>query len=124
MTNQTTTDNNRSASDRTIPQELRQYQISISGTDIEQSDQFADVKSATIISDEPINFNLSYDDGGTDNPGDLLTIGTDTRILYHPGGNAAMFVAQETEFNSIHAEITAGSGSATVRIMPGGGITQ
>lgn len=126
MTNQTTQDNYLQAKERSVPQEMKQYKISLSGSAVSASSQFNDVKTCVVICDEAINFNLSYYDSvaTSESPGDLLTAGTDARILYHPGGGASMSIAQNTEFNKIHAEIVAGTGTATVRIYPGGGMSQ
>jgi hypothetical protein len=124
MANQTTNDNNLDATQRTVPQEMTEISIALSTNVVSASSKFADVKTAVIVCDEPVYFNVSYHDGSTDSPGDLVTANTDTRVLYHPGNDGAFNVLQNTEFNTVHAQIVAGTGTATVRIYPGGGITQ
>lgn len=125
MTNQTPADNHRDATNRTVPQEMKEYGISLSGSTAGETSKFdTDVKTAVIVSDEPIYFNVSYDDGSTESPDDLVTANSDARVLYHAGNNGSFNVLQNTEFNKVHAKIVSGSGSATVRVYPGGGIAQ
>lgn len=115
----TPTDDSKSVESRIYPDIMVQVKIALSGADTEESAQFNDVKSATIVCDQPIEFNLSLGSS----PGDLTTTGTDGRVLHHPGGGASMFVGQYREFNKVYAKITAGTGTATVRIYPGKGQT-
>jgi len=120
--NQTPGDNSAPALNRTVPQEMKMYQISAIAAETYSVDLGVDAKTAAIVCDgADTELNVSYDDGSTDSPGDLVTTGTDARVLMAFDGQT-LSVLQNTEFNQVYAKT--GSGSATCYIFPGGGLSQ
>jgi hypothetical protein len=120
--NQTPGDNSAPAQNRIIPQEMKMYTLSVIAAETYSVDLGVDVKTASIVCDgADTEFNVSYDDGSTDSPGDLVTAGSDARVLLGFNGQTVN-VLQNTEFNQVYAKT--GSGSATCYIYPGGGLSQ
>lgn len=121
MTNLTPSDNYHGAEDRQVPQQMTRKTITLAGTSAGSVSLGRDVKTATIICSDAMYINVSYNDGATDSPGDLITAGTDDRVLYHPGNGGALIVAQNTEFNKVFAKGVTSS-TDTIHIYAGGGL--
>lgn len=120
--NQTPGDNSTPAENRTVPREMKMYQLSAIAAETYSVDMGVDAKTAAIVCDgADTELNVSYDDGSTDSPGDLVTAGTDARVLRAFDGQG-LNILQNVEFNQVHAKTV--SGSATCYIFPGGGLSQ
>jgi len=112
-----TEDDHIKAEARTIPVELKRKKQALSGATVEFIDFGHGVKSVSLFSTNPVEFNVSMGDS----PGDLITAGTDDRVLMHPGGGFSLY-PQETEFDRVYLKIESESGTDTVHAMPGKGL--
>jgi hypothetical protein len=121
MTNQTPTDNYHEAEERQVPQQMTRKTITLAGTGAGSVALGRDVKTCTVYCTDAVYLNVSYDDGATDSPGDLVTAASNEKVLRHPGGGSFV-IAQNTEFNKVFAKGVASS-TDTIEIYPGGGLT-
>lgn len=120
----TPSDNHKPADQRTISEQLKMFRLTLTDATVSSVNVGADVKSAVIkCIGEDVLFNLSYHNGITQETGDLITAGTDKRIIRTFAGEA-FTILQNTEFNYIFARIQDSTGSVTCYVYPGGGLSQ
>ena len=80
----------------------------------------ASVQSVTVYADQALN--LCLDDGTGDATRlDALDTNGLSDVLFHPGGNAGVPYIQERHFTVLWVEIEDGTGTASVKAVPGKG---
>lgn len=124
--NQTPVDRHVRSVERTVANEIKMYSLALTDATVSNVNLSADLKSATVkCVGEDVLLNVSYYDsvGTSHNVGDLITTGTDKRILRAFDGESFLLI-QEYEFTHVYARIADSSGSATCYFYPGGGISQ
>lgn len=120
----TPSDNHKSADQRTISDQLKMFTLTLTDATVSSVNVGADVKSAVIkCVGEDVLFNVSYHNGTMQETGDLITAGTDKRVIRTFAGETFV-ILQNTEFNYIFARIQDSTGSVTCYIYPGGGLSQ
>jgi len=113
-----TEDDHIKAEARAIPIVMKSKKQALSGATVSLIDIGYGVKSVSLFSTTPIEFNVSV---GASAPGDLITTGTDDRVMMHPGGGYSIYT-QETEFDRIYFKIEAETGTDTVHAIFGKGL--
>lgn len=125
-TNQTPNDRHLKAVDRTVADEIKMYSLALTDATVSNVNLSSDVKSASVkCVGEDVLLNVSYYDSvaTSHNVGDLISTGTDKRIVRVFDGESFL-LAQEYEFTHVYARIADSSGSATCYFYPGGGLSQ
>jgi hypothetical protein len=119
VTSLTPQDDRTPAAERTVPDRVRVHPLALSGSTESYLQLPRDLKVATLTATADVKVVLSYFDGSTEAPGNVLDESPTLSIPLKAG--VPWSVPQELEFNKIWAEITAGTGSATIEIIPGKG---
>lgn len=126
--NQTPTDNHQRAADRLFPKQMRRYSLTLSDGTVSSVSIGDDVKTAKMTctgvgASENVLFNVSYHNGTSQETGDLITSGSDQRILKAKHGEP-FNIGQEYEYNYIFARIEDEDGDVECDIYPGRGLSQ